>query len=129
MIENEMINNHQWNDFIDVTTFGQNWLGWKVNQSNITITLNFSRFMVQDLDRFFLFSSLVERLTVSLRFLQCGYSFLPAKEIPDSLSGFIHIFWGGKTWPLAKWAYYSFFFLPTFRFAPSPPKLGPKRLK
>jgi hypothetical protein len=28
---------------------------------------------------------------------KCGYSFLPAKEIPDSLSGFIHnfFFWGG----------------------------------
>ncbi len=57
-------------------------------------TLNFSRFMVQDLVSFFLLSSLVERLTVSLR--QCGYSFLPAKEIPDSLSGFIHNFIGGK---------------------------------
>jgi hypothetical protein len=44
----------------------------------------------------FLFSSLVERLTVSLRLLQCGYSFLPAKEIPDSLSGFIHNFLGGN---------------------------------
>jgi hypothetical protein len=28
--------------------------------------------------------------------LQCGYSFLPAKEILDSLSGFIHNFLGGK---------------------------------
>jgi hypothetical protein len=50
--------------------------------------------MVQDLDSFFLFSSLFERLTVSLRLLQCGYSFKPAKDIPDSLSGFIHnFFW------------------------------------
>jgi hypothetical protein len=28
--------------------------------------------------------------------LQCVYSFLPAKQIPDSLSGFIHDFFGGK---------------------------------
>jgi hypothetical protein len=48
------------------------------------------------LDSFFLFSWLVERLKVSLRLLQCGYSFEPAKEIPDSLSGFIHNFLGGK---------------------------------
>jgi hypothetical protein len=48
------------------------------------------------LDSFFLFSWLVERLKVSLRLLQCGYSFEPAKEIPDSLSGFIHNFLGGE---------------------------------
>ena len=59
--------------------------------------MNFSRFMVQDFDSLFIFLSLVERLTVSLRLLQCGYSFLPAKEIPDSLSGFIHnFFFGGE---------------------------------
>jgi hypothetical protein len=47
----------------------------------------------------FSFLSLVEKLTVSLRLLQCGYSFLPAKEIPGSLSGFIHNFFlgGGET--------------------------------
>jgi hypothetical protein len=44
----------------------------------------------------FSFLSLVEKLTVSLRLLQCGYSFLPAKEIPGSLSGFIHNFFCGK---------------------------------
>ncbi len=38
-------------------------------QSNITITMNFSRFMVQELDSFFLFSSLVEKLTCCLRLL------------------------------------------------------------
>jgi hypothetical protein len=52
--------------------------------------------MVQDLDSFFLFSSLVERFAVSLWLLQCGYSFLPAKEIQDSLSGFITILLAGK---------------------------------
>ena len=38
-----------------------------------------------------------KKSTVSLRLLQCGYSFLPAKGIPDSLSGFIHdiFFLGG----------------------------------
>ncbi len=61
-----MINSRQWNDFIDITTFGQNWIARNVIQSNITITLNFSRFMVQDLDSFFLFLLLVEILTVSL---------------------------------------------------------------
>jgi len=65
--------------------------------NNMTMPLNFSRFMVQGVDSLFIFSSLVERLTVSLRLLQCGYSFLPAKEIPDSLSGFIHnFFWGER---------------------------------
>jgi hypothetical protein len=54
--------------------------------------LNFSRFIVQDLDSFLLFSSLVEKLTVSLRLLKYGYSFLPEKEIPDNLSGFIRNF-------------------------------------
>jgi hypothetical protein len=44
-----------------------------VIQSNITITLNFSRFMVQDLDSFFLFLSLVEILTVSLGPKALGY--------------------------------------------------------
>jgi hypothetical protein len=51
--------------------------------------------MVQDLDRFFLFSSLVDRLMVSLRLLKYGYSFLPEKEFPDNLSGFIHNFFLG----------------------------------
>jgi hypothetical protein len=40
-----------------------------VIQSNMTITMNFSRFMVQELDSFFLFSSLVEKLTCCLRLL------------------------------------------------------------
>jgi hypothetical protein len=38
----------------------------------------------------------VEKLTVSLMLLQCGYLFLLAKEIQDSLSGFIHNFFVGE---------------------------------
>jgi hypothetical protein len=67
---------------------------------------------VQDLDRFFLFLSLVEKLTVSLRLLQCGYLFLPAKEIPDSLSGFIQNFFFGERhnqWLYDPFTPFSFF--------------------
>ncbi len=32
---------------------------------------------------------------MGLRLLQCGYSFLPAKEIPDNMSGSIHNFFSG----------------------------------
>jgi hypothetical protein len=61
------------------------------------IPLNFFRLKVQDFDSFFVFWSLVEKSIVSLRILQCGYSFLLVTEIPDSLSGLVHNFLcGGK---------------------------------
>jgi hypothetical protein len=68
----------------------------KVIQSNIKINFEFFPLSGAEFGQFFLSSSLVESSTVSLRLLQCGYSFLPAKEIPDSLSGFIHNFWGER---------------------------------
>jgi hypothetical protein len=45
--------------------------------SNITMPLNFFHFMMQDSEGFLVFLSFVERLTVSLRLLQDGYSLLP----------------------------------------------------
>jgi hypothetical protein len=66
-----------------------------VIQSDITITLNFSRFIVQDLDSFFLFIT-CRKIDGKPKAIAMRLFVFPAKEIPDSLSGFIHIFfWGG----------------------------------